>query len=114
MLLSTFLDNLNNAPQSIEFSDTMAVIEANYQFSECAFTNGAQENAAGQNAGSCKIFAFAQLQQLSPEQTLACFGIYYREDVLQHPEAEDHQNIRQFMLHGWQGINFAGTALTAK
>jgi len=34
---------------------------------------------------------FAQLQQLSQAETLACFGKYYREDVLQNPEGDDHQ-----------------------
>jgi len=114
MLISTFLDKLNTAPESVEFTDTMAVIEANYLFSETEFVNGTQVNNAGQNSGSCKIFAFAQLQQLSVQQTLACFGCYYRDDVLQHPDAEDHQNIRQFMLNAWQGITFSGTPLSAK
>lgn len=114
MLIETFLDKLNNAPETIEFTDTMATIEANYLFTECAFSNGLQQNEAGQNAGSCKLFAFALLHKLSSAQTLACFGGYYRDDVLQNPEGDDHQNIRQFMINGWQGINFTATALTIK
>jgi len=114
MLIDTFLENLIAAPESVEFSDTMAVIDANYQFTESAFVNGNQKNAAGQNSGSCKIFSFAQLQNLSTEQTLACFGRYYRDDVLGHPDADDHQNIRQFMCNGWQGVNFDAPALTLK
>ncbi len=46
---------------------------------------------AGQNNGSCKIFAFGLAQDLSPEQTLACFGQFYRNDVLGFPENTDHQ-----------------------
>ncbi len=114
MLLATFLEKLNNTEKSIEFTDTMAVIEANYNFSETAFSNGSQKNEAGQNSGSCKLFAFAKLQNLSEQQTLACFGAYYREDVLQHPDAQDHQNIRQFIINGWAGINFSAAALTEK
>ena len=114
MLLTTFLDKLNNASETLEFSDTMAVIEENYQFTEQAFSNGDQQNDAGQNSGSCKIFAFAQLQGLSKQQTLACFGRYYRDDVLQHPAGDDHQNIRQFMMNGWEGIKFTGSALSSK
>jgi len=114
MLISTFLELLVTTPDSVDFSDTMAVIDANYQFTETAFMNGAQQNAAGQNNGSCKIFAFALLHNLTPAQALACFGTYYRHDVLQHPSADDHQNIRQFMVNGWQGVNFNGVALTVK
>ena len=92
----------------------MAVIEENYQFSETDFSNGQQNNKAGKNSGSCKIFAFASLHKLTEPQTLACFGSYYRDDVLQNPEGDDHQNIRQFMLHGWSGITFKAQALTDK
>ena len=114
MLITTFLDKLNATPEALEFSETMAVIEANYLFTETAFVNGKQENEAGQNSGSCKLFAFALSQKLSAPQTLACFGSYYRDDVLQNPTGDDHQNIRQFMINGWQGINFNARALTAK
>ena len=114
MLLSQFLEQLNQQPENITFADTMAVIEANYDFSETAFSNGHIVNQAGQNNGSCKIFAFAQLNQLSPEHTLHCFGDYYRIDVLQNPQGDDHQNIRNFVQHGWQGIAFKGTALAEK
>ena len=114
MLITTFLDKLNTSPERVEFTDTMAVIEENYLFTETEFSNGEQQNSAGENSGSCKLFAFALLQKLSPAQTLACFGNYYREDVLQNPEGNDHQNIRQFMANGWDAINFSVPALTAK
>lgn len=114
MLITTFLDKLMTAPETLEFSDTMAVIDENYLFTETAFVNGTQQNDAGQNSGSCKIFSFALLQNLTQAQTLACFGAYYRHDVLQNPSGDDHQNIRQFILNGWQGINFDAPALTAK
>lgn len=113
MLINIFLDKLSKAPESVEFIDTMAVIEANYQFAETAFTNGQQQNDAGQNSGSCKIFSFAQQQNLTEQQTLFCFGIYYRNDVLQNPKADDHQNIRQFMVSGWAGVRFNAPALVA-
>ena len=114
MLITTFLEKLKTAPKSIEFSETMAVIEENYLFSETEFTNGDQKNEAGQNSGSCKIFSFASLHKFSPEQTLACFGSYYREDVLHNIEGDDHQNIRQFIINGWNGIHFSKLALTIK
>ena len=49
-----------------------------------------------------------KLHNLSKAQTLACFGDYYRVDVLQHPQKNDHANIRQFMLSGPGGIQFTG------
>ncbi|WAJ70933.1 HopJ type III effector protein [Catenovulum adriaticum] len=113
-MLNTFLSDLKQQPSAIEFSQTMKVIEANYQFNETEFKNGDIVNKAGQNSGSCKIFAFAQLHQLSQAETLNLFGDYYRKDVLEHPEADDHQNIRNFIQFGWQGIEFNGIALSPK
>ena len=114
MNLTDFLAQLAAQPEAIQFSDAIAVIDAHYDFTATGFRNGEVENAAGQNNGSCKIFAFAQKQQLSEAQTLACFGDYYRKDVLENPQGEDHQNIRQFMKSGWSGIAFSGDALAAK
>lgn len=114
MNLNDFLKKLNDTPDNIAFSDTMAVIEELYEFTPAAFKNGELMNEQGQNSGSCKLFAFAQLQDLSPQQTLACFGNYYRDDVLLHPDATDHQNIRNFMKTGWGGIKFAATPLQLK
>ena len=113
MTLENFLTRLQDEPQAIDFEDTMAIIESNYQFTATPFINGDAKNAAGENNGSCKILAFGQLNQLSADQTLACFGRYYRDDVLQHPDGTDHGNIRNFMTHGWIGVEFDGTPLIA-
>jgi len=113
MTLEQFLKTLRSEPESIEFDDTMSVIESEYEFTPTAFTNGDVQNAADENNGSCKIFAFAQLQSLDADQTLACFGRYYRDDVLKHPDGTDHGNIRSFMQNGWIGVEFSGMALTA-
>jgi hypothetical protein len=112
--MKNLLHTLATAPDLVNFADTIAVIDAQYHFTPTAFRNGELDNAAGQNNGSCKVFFFAQLHQLTPQQTLHCFGSYYRDDVLQHPEATDHQNIRNFMQFGWDGVVFQGAALTAK
>ena len=114
MELKSFLQQLRSTPDSIAFTDTIAVIDANHDFTPTAFKNGELMNEAGQNNGSCKLFAFAQLQNLTPAETLACFGAYYRDDVLKHPEASDHQNIRNFIKHGWEGIKYQGQALKVK
>jgi hypothetical protein len=112
MPLATFFTKLNNAPATIEFTDTMATIDALCDFTATTFRNGEMINEAGQNSGSCKLFAFARLNDLTEEQTLACFGDYYREDVLGNPEGIDHQNIRNFMATGWDGIEFDQMPLT--
>ena len=114
MDIPAFLKKLNDAPDSVAFTDTMAVIDSAYTFTPAAFTNGSLRNEAGQNSGSCKLFAFAQLNQLSEQQTLACFGAYYRDDVLKHPDASDHQNIRNFMQTGWAGVKFEAMPLVKK
>jgi hypothetical protein len=114
MALNTFLQRLNDTPDSICFNETMALIDALYDFTPTAFGNGETRNEAGQNNGSCKLFSFAKLNKLTPQQTLTCFGDYYRKDVLGNPEGTDHANIRNFMKTGWEGILFEGTALTTK
>ncbi len=114
MNLETFFTKLETTPESVEFAETMAVIDEHYTFTETAFSNGSLENQAGENSGSCKLFSFAMINDMNKAQTLACFGHYYRDDVLNNPDASDHQNIRNFMNTGWQGISFAGNALIRK
>lgn len=114
MTIESLLEQLQSAPDNISFQDVMATIDSHYSFTETAFRNGKTDNDAGKNNGSCKLFAFALLQNLTAEQTLALFGAYYRQDVLTNPEGSDHANIRNFMISGWQGIEFAGEALAAK
>ena len=115
MNLQDLLTQIKNKPNTVEFTDVIATIESNYDYTPTQFSNGTTLiNEAGTNQGSCKIFAFASINKLSKDQTLACFGHYYREDVLQHPEKDDHGNIRTFMLSGWKGIQFEGAALQEK
>jgi len=59
------------------------------------------------------VFAFGQIHQLTKLQTLTLFGEHYR-DVVATPQGDDHQNIRQFMQHGWDGVLFSQLALTLK
>lgn len=96
-----------------KFIDVIAYIEARYNHTPTAFKNGQQTNAATENQGSAKVFSFAQLNGLDQAQTLNLFVEHYAA-VLATPEATDHQNIRQFMQNGWDGIQFEGQALTAK
>lgn len=114
MTLSDFLKKLKESPESVDFSDTISVIDDNYSYHATAFNNGDLCNKAGENDGSCKILAFACLQGLSEKQTLACFGSYYRDDVLKHPDGDNHRNIRQFMKTGWEGVSFRSSPLVVK
>lgn len=113
-MLEHFFLQLSIEPDSISFAQTIALIDALYDFTPTAFNNGELHNAAGQNNGSCKIFAFAALHQLSAPQTLQLFGDYYRLDVLPDLKGDNHPNIRNFIRTGWDGIEFSGTALVAK
>jgi HopJ type III effector protein len=112
--IESFLNKVKSKPESITFQETIEVIESNYNFTPTTFKNGNQINNAGENNGSCKIFAFAKMHQLEKEQTLALFGSYYYDDVLKNPDGNDHQNIRNFMTFGWDGILFEGEALELK
>jgi hypothetical protein len=112
MSLNIFLERIRNH-LPISFNETIAVITEHYYYQPTEFSNGLFVNLAGTNEGSCKIFAFALIQQLSEPQTLMLFGDYYF-DVLNDPNGSGHQNIRNFMRDGWQGICFIGVALTVK
>jgi hypothetical protein len=114
MSIQPFLEKLKQNPTEIAFAETIATIEENYNFTPTAFQNGTQSNAAGENSGSCKLFSFAKLQNLSKEETLACFGAFYFDEVLKDPNGTNHQNIRNFMNTGWDGIQFEGSALEVK
>jgi len=109
--LTDLLLQVKQQGKSIAFEQVMQVIKENYHYQPTTFNNGELVNVAGTNEGSCKIFYFAKLNDLNKQQTLACFGSYYRDDVLANPEGNDHGNIRNFIKTGWQGIEFNSAAL---
>jgi hypothetical protein len=109
--LSTFIDELLITPESVEFTDVIEIINRHYRYKPASFINGDLQNEAGTNEGSCKIFYFAQLHELTEQQTLNCFGHYYRDDVLKNPDGNDHGNIRNFIKTGWQQVTFDAVAL---
>ena len=118
MQVEELLEQIKNRPNDVSFEEVISVVNANYEYTPVAFTNGIEGdqvvNKPGDNEGSCKIFSFARLHGLTEDETLACFGKYYRNDVLQNEEGTDHSNIRTFMRHGWAGIDFEQPALAAK
>jgi hypothetical protein len=114
VILEHFFETLKSTPERIDFEDTMSVIDGLYEFTPVAFSNGELQNRAGENSGSCKLFAFAKEQGLSEQDTLNCFGRFYRVDVLSDPDGESHQNIRNFIRTGWSGIRFDGSPIRSK
>lgn len=113
MTIPAYISQIKSSPETLEFGALMELISAHYTFTPTEFSNGGITNLADQNQGSCKLFAFAKLHALDKAHTLASFGVYYREDVMQNPSGDDHQNIRNFMIYGWDGIAFKGNPLTA-
>lgn len=111
MTLTELIAGLQSARYG--FDDVQNYIKTHYDYTPAAFNNGNVANAAGQNEGSCRLFAFAQTVGLNEQDTLTCFGQYYR-DVLSNPSGTDHANIRQFMQHGWSGISYSQAALKSK
>lgn len=101
------------AHHKINFKQVLKFIDARYDFEPTAFQNGSVKNAAGENQGSCKVFCFAHLNNFNQLDTLALFAEHY-QSVKDNPDGTDHQNIRQFIYHGWAGVHFEGHALTPK
>lgn len=112
--LEELVAQCESAPEAIEFADVIALVDNQFDFMPTRFTNGVVTNEANTNNGSCKLLALGHYLKLSEEQTLALFGSYYRDDVLQHPEGEDHANIRNFMVTGHQGVSFEQFPLALK
>lgn len=97
----------------IQFKDVLTFIEQNYSYSASSFQNGAQFNAENENQGSARVLYFAFINELNEEEALALFGEHYLA-VLETPDGVDHQNIRQFMKNGWQGVKFDKDVLQPK
>jgi hypothetical protein len=118
MTVGQLIEKLGVAPESIDFDEVIDTISEYYQYLPTKFTNGVGDralvNEAGSNEGSCKIFSFAKLNNLSDIETLACFGRFYRDDVLANLSGDDHANIRKFMEQGWSGLKFDNVALVNK
>jgi len=100
--------------EETSFEEVIALIDKYYEYGLIEFKNGDVVNEAGVNEGSAKILSYAALSNLDKAATLKLWGQYYRE-VLADPDGDSHQNIRNFMKYGWDGVNFDnGIALTKK
>jgi len=109
-----FNANLEMSGDDIKFEDVIELIDNNYETQLLEFKNGDILNNQGENEGSAKVLSYAALANMDKETTLKLWGQYYRE-VLADPEGDSHQNIRNFMKYGWEGVPFEnGIALTKK
>lgn len=109
-----FNANVEMSGDDLMFEDVIEMIDKHYENQLLQFKNGNIENKPGENEGSAKILSYAALSELDKETTLKLWGQYYR-DVKKNPDGDDHQNIRQFMANGWDGVPFEnGIALTKK
>ena len=109
MSIELLCKKIREDSKELLFNDVIASIDEYYRYQPTKFSNGLGQdvvvNEAGSNQGSCKVFGFAQLNQLNEQETLRCFCEHYR-DVLNDPQGDGHANIRHFMRNGWDGIVF--------
>lgn len=111
----TVLELIDKVKQTevLMFSAVINAIDTSYNFTPTKFKNGNVINEANTNNGSCKVFSFAKMHNLSSSETLFLFGEHYQK-VLATPTEDDHQNIRNFMKFGWEAIYFEENALQEK
>ena len=109
-----FNANLEMSGDEVTFEEVMENIDTFYESGLIEFKNGDIVNGQGENEGSAKILSYAALSGMDKETTLKLWGQYYRE-VKADPEGNSHQNIRNFMKYGWEGVPFEnGIAITRK
>ncbi|KAL7509237.1 hypothetical protein ACHAXN_006261 [Cyclotella atomus] len=110
-----FNANLEMSGDSLMFQEFIDLCDEQYEYGLIEFKNGDIVNKPGENDGSAKVLSYAALANFDKEMTLKLWGQYYR-DVLATPDGNDHQNIRNFMKYGWDGVDFSanGIALTKK
>lgn len=99
--------------QKLTFKEIIAFIDENFEYKASSFKNGMLMNAENENQGSAKILYFAKLNNVSVEDTLKLFAEHYQA-VLDDKEGLSHQNIRNFMQNGWEGVVFEKEILQLK
>jgi len=109
-----FNANVEMDADSLKFEEVMELIDTHFESGLIEFKNGNIVNKPGENEGSAKLLSYAALSEFDKDNTLKLWGQYYRE-VLADPDGDSHQNIRNFMKSGWDGVPFEnGIALTRK
>ena len=111
--IQAFIERLRSNADSIAFADVIDLIDTHYNHTPTAFSNGSLKNQAGENQGSAKVLSFVRLHGLTQQETLHCFAEHWRS-VRSNPNGSDHQNIRQFMENGWDGVELPEGCLAIK
>jgi hypothetical protein len=104
-----YLEELRSGAQ-MNFGDLIELIDENYNHTPTSFINGDLQNTAIENQGSAKLFYFGVIHQLTQFEVLHCFGEHY-QTVLNDPNGDSHQNIRNFIIYGWEGLKFDSPVL---
>lgn len=97
-----FNANVEMDASELTFEEVMEVIDTHFETGLIEFKNGALTNKPGENEGSAKLLSYAALSGFDQATTLTLWGQYYR-DVVNDPDGDSHQNIRNFMKTGWDG-----------
>jgi hypothetical protein len=113
MTLNDLLAAVYSDSKTLAFADVLSAIDAEFDFTPSAFVNGELKNSETENQGSCKVLCFAHKAGLSEGHAVRLFAEHYR-DVLADPKGDSHQNIRQFMKHGWHKVSFEKKPLQKK
>lgn len=95
--------NIVKSGEQIMLADTVKMIDNEFDYFEVPFNCGDAQNAINENATSGKIFSLALIAGLDKDTTLNLFGEVYRD---LSPSGSDHQNIREFIKSGIDGLKF--------
>ncbi|VVH56652.1 Type III effector HopPmaJ [uncultured Gammaproteobacteria bacterium] len=109
MTQEEYLEALRSGAK-MNFNDLIKLINENYNYTPASFINGDLQNTATENQGSAKLFCFGVIHQLTKLEVLHCFGEHY-QGVLNDPQGDSHQNIRNFIIYGWEGLKFDSPVL---
>lgn len=112
MTQETYLEELRSGAQ-MDFDELMVLIDENFNYTPASFINGDLQNSVNENQGSAKLFCFGAIHQLTQLEVLHCFGEHY-QSVLNNPQGDSHQNIRNFIIYGWEGLKFDSPVLIKK
>lgn len=107
-----FAEDVKSGKLNPSFEQTIAMIDANFQYFAVPMKIGDLISAPNVNVASSKIFAFGLMTRMDEASTLKMFGeIYSNLD----PAGSDHPNIRNFMRDGWGGVFFeTGLSILSK
>ena len=96
MNLTDYINKIKTSGESLDFNETIVVIDANYNFTPTTFKNDDAINEAGKNSGSCKLFSFAQINQLTKQQTYVLNKLYKRLEEIPKSHPGDPKTKEKF------------------